>query len=41
MGLLSNLETAQQGRSMLLSVEQKLLLKEGNRGLLRTPKWIL
>ncbi len=38
--LLINLETAQQGRSVLLSDEQKLLVKEGKRGLLRTPKWV-
>ncbi len=30
--LLSNLETAQRERSMLLSVEQKLLVKEGKSG---------
>jgi hypothetical protein len=40
-GLLLNLEAAQQGRSMLLSGEQNLLLKERKRGLHRTPKWIL
>jgi hypothetical protein len=32
MSLLNNLEMAQQGRSMLLSVKQKLLLKEGKKG---------
>jgi hypothetical protein len=40
-GLLFNLKAARQGRSVLLSDEQILLLKEGNRGLNRTPKWIL
>ncbi len=39
-GLLLNLEAAWWGRSVLLSNEQKLLLKEGKRGLHRTPKWI-
>jgi hypothetical protein len=39
-GLLVNLEAAQQGRSVLFSGEQNLLLKEGKRGLRRTPKWI-
>jgi hypothetical protein len=38
--LLDDLETAQQGRSVLLSVDQKLLLKGGKRGSLRVPKWI-
>ena len=32
-GLLLNLETAQRGRSVLLSDEQNLLLKKGKRGL--------
>ncbi len=36
-GPLLNLEAAQRGRSMLLSDEQNLLLKEGKRGLHRTP----
>jgi hypothetical protein len=40
-GPLLNLEAARQGRSMLFSDEQNLLLKEGKRGLLRIPKWIL
>jgi hypothetical protein len=40
-GPLLNLEAAQLGRSVLLSDEQNLLLKEGKRGLHRTPKWIL
>jgi hypothetical protein len=40
-GPLLNLEAAQQGRSLLLSDEQNLLLKEGKRGLHSTPKWIL
>jgi hypothetical protein len=39
-GLLPNLETAQRERSVLLLDEQNLLLKEGERGLHRTPKWI-
>jgi hypothetical protein len=37
---LLNLEAAQQGRSVLLSDEQKLLMKEGKNGLHRTPNWI-
>jgi hypothetical protein len=37
-GLLLNLEAAQQGGRVLLSEEQKLLLKETKRGLHRTPK---
>jgi hypothetical protein len=37
-GLLLNLEAAQQGGSVLFSGEQNLLLKEGKRGLRRTPK---
>ncbi len=39
--LLLNLEAAQQGRSMLFLDEQKLLMKEGKRGLHKTPNWIL
>jgi hypothetical protein len=41
MSLLSNLEAAQQGRSVLFSDEQKLPFKGGKKGLLRTPNWIL
>jgi hypothetical protein len=38
--LLPNLETARQERRVLLSDEQKLLVKEEGAGLLRVPTWI-
>jgi hypothetical protein len=37
-GLLLNLETAQLGRSVLLSDEQNLLLKETKKGFLENTK---
>jgi hypothetical protein len=37
-GLLLNLETAHQGRSVLLSDEQNLLLKETNKGFVENTK---
>jgi hypothetical protein len=36
--LLLNLEAAQQGRSMLFSDEQKLLFKEGKKGIAKNTK---
>jgi hypothetical protein len=36
--LLLNLEVAQQGRSMLFSDEQKLLLKDGKKGFIMNTK---
>jgi hypothetical protein len=36
--LLLNLETAQRGRSVLFSVEQKLLFKGGKKGFVKNAK---